>query len=166
MWLILYFNETGWSENQAHLPRDSHALRWRLTSDDQVEGRNIPWIGMDMEGIYLPKSGFPLFSYAEGSRNGQPKKGPSPTRRSAPGIGASLALGIQLLCSSTWIHNTGLLSWRGEERGQSTLEVGLVQRQFFLGQRSRNCRSRITAFNKRGKSPHRLWVPLRSIFRK
>ena len=111
----LYFDGTGWSGNQAHLPRDSHALRWRLTSDDQVEGRNIPWIGMDVEGIYLPKNGVPLFSYAEGSGNGQPKKGPSPTRRSAPGVGASLALGVQLLCSSTWIHNTGLFSWRGEE---------------------------------------------------
>ena len=128
----LYFAGTGWSGNQAHLPRDSHALRWRLTSDDQVEGRNIPWIGMDVEGIYLPKNGFRLFSYAEGSRNGQPKKGPSPTRRSALGIGASLALGVQLLCSSTWIHNTGLLSWRGEERGQSSWRTDWFRGSFSL----------------------------------
>ena len=100
--------------------------------DDQVEGRNIPWIGMDVEGIYLPKNGFPLFSYAEGSRNGQPKKGPSPTRRSALGIGASLALGVQLLCSSTWIHNTGLLSWRGEERGQSSWRTDWFRGSFSL----------------------------------
>lgn len=87
---------------------------------------------MDVEGIYLPKNGFPLFSYAEGSRNGQPKKGPSPTRRSAPGIGASLALGVQLLCSSTWIHNTGLLSWRGEERGQSSWRTDWFRGSFSL----------------------------------